>query len=265
MASIKKESVGRKDLFLIEPAKIQEKPDWNVRAQTQELNDHIEQLALSIAEVGVQQAITVYMEKDIIYLSDGHCRLAAVKLAIERGSEVKSIPCRVEERYANDADRVLAMIVKNSGKPLAPLEKASVAKRLIALGWSESEIAKKTGMSKQYVGQLLQMSSMPETLKGMVKEGVVSASVALEAQKEYGKGAAEKIAAAATQQQEGAKKKRVTKKALEDRKPQIKKELKAIEVIRKQAGLYSEEDHLKINDLCSDLELILIKEDKEDV
>lgn len=264
MASIKAESVGRKDLFLIEPAKIQEKPDWNVRAQTEELIAHIEQLALSISEVGVQQAITVYMEDDVIYLSDGHCRLAAVKLAMERGAEIKSIPCRVEERYANDADRVLAMIVKNSGKPLTPLEKASVAKRLVAFGWSEDEIAKKTGISKQYVGQLLQMESMPETLKGMVKKGVISASVALGAQKEYGEEAVEKIAAAVAQQPGETKKKRVTKKALEDRKPQIKKELKALEVIRKQAGLYSEEDFGRINDLCSDLELILIK-DEEDV
>lgn len=265
MASIKAESVGRKDLFLIEPAKIQEKPEWNVRAQNEELSAHIEQLSLSIAEVGVQQAITVYMEGDVIYLSDGHCRLAAVKLAMERGAEIKSIPCRVEERYANDADRVLAMIVRNSGKPLTPLEKAAVAKRLVSFGWTEGEIAKKTGISKQYVGQLLQMESMPETLKGMVKEGVVSASVALDAQKEYGEEAVEKIAAAATQQPGEAKKKRVTKKALEGSKPQIKKELKALAVIRQQAGLFSEEDYGKINDLCSDLELILIKEYKEDV
>ena len=66
MASIKKESIGRKDLFLIEPEKIHEKKDWNVRAETEELAEHIEQLALSIAEVGVQQPITVYMEEDTI-------------------------------------------------------------------------------------------------------------------------------------------------------------------------------------------------------
>ena len=119
-------------------------------------------------------------------------------------------------------------------------------------------------MSKNYVLKLLDMQAMPEALKVMVKEGVVSASVALDAQKEYGEGAVEKITDAATQQPAGAKKKRVTKKALDDRKPKVKKELKALAVIRKQAGLYSEEDCGKINDLCSDLELILIKDGKED-
>lgn len=259
MASIKKESVGRKDLFLLDPGNIQEKAGWNVRADTKELAEHIEQLALSIAEVGVQQPITVYMEEDTVYLSDGHCRLAGVKLAISRGAEIKSIPCRVEERYSNDADRVLAMIVRNSGKPLTPLEKAAVAKRLISFGWSEEEIAKKTGISKQYVGQLLQMESMPEALKGLVKEGVVSASVALETQKEYGEGAVEKIAEAAAQQPGKTKKKRVTKKVLNDKKPKIKPEFKALEVLKGQVKNYPEGIAEKINDLLADLELLLVE------
>ena len=260
MASIKKESVGRKDLFLLDPGKIQEKAGWNVRAETEELAEHIEQLALSIAEVGVQQPITVYMEEDTIYLSDGHCRLAGVKLAISRGAEIKSIPCRVEERYSNDADRVLAMIVRNSGKPLTPLEKAAVAKRLISFGWSEEEIAKKTGISKQYVGKLLQMEAMPEKLKIMVGDGVVSASVALETvQREGPEEAAKSIANAAHNQTAKTGKRKVTKKILNDKKPKIKPEFKALDVLKRQAKDYQEGIAEKINDLLADLELLLIE------
>lgn len=260
MASIKKESVGRKDLFLLDPEKIHEKEGWNVREETDELSEHIEQLALSIAEVGVQQPITVYMENNTIYLSDGHCRLAGVKLAISRGAEIKSIPCRVEERYSNDADRVLAMIVRNSGKPLTPLEKASVVKRLVAFGWSESEIAKKTGISKQYVGRLLQMEAMPEALKGMVKDGTVSASVAVETFRDQGaEKAVESITEAAGKQQGEKKKKRVTKKSLSDKKPKVKPEFKAIEVLKRHVKTYSAENAEKITDLLADLELLLIE------
>jgi hypothetical protein len=199
------------------------------------------------------------MEGDKIYLSDGHCRLAGVKLAISRGAEIKSIPCRVEERYSNDADRVLAMIVRNSGKPLTPLEKAAVAKRLISFGWSENDIAKKTGISKQYVGKLLQMEAMPEELKSMVKEGAVSASVAVEACREQGAERAVKSIAEAAGGAQNGKKKKVTKKVLSDKKPKVKPELKALEVLKKQVKNYPEGIAEKITDLLADIELLLIE------
>ena len=198
--------------------------------------------------------------RKIPYLSDGHCRLAAVKLAMSKGADIKSIPCRVEERYSNDADRVLAMIVRNSGKPLTPLEKASVVKRLVAFGWAESDIAKKTGISRQYVGKLLQMEAMPEELKGMVKEGTVSASVAVETCREHGPEEAVKvIAEAAPKKETGRRKKKVTKKVLNDKKPKIKPEFKALEVLKRQAKDYPEGIDEKIIDLLADLELLLIE------
>jgi ParB family chromosome partitioning protein len=261
MASIKKMAVGRKDTFMMCPSDIKIKPDWNIR-KPKETDEDIINLSKSIAKRGVIEAVTIDSD---FFLTDGHRRLCAVGLAIKNGAEIRAIPCAVEPRYASEADKCSTMLVKSGGgsKQLAPLQKGIIIKRLISLGWTEGEVAENVGMSKNYVLKLLDMQAMPETLKGMIEKGVVSASVALDAQKEYGERAVEKITAAATQQPGETKKKRVTKKTLDDRKPQIKKELKALEVIRKQAGLYSEEDFGKINDLCSDLELILIKEDKD--
>lgn len=249
MASIKTESIGRKDLFLIEPSKIVEKPGWNVRDNSPELETHIEELAGSISEIGVQQPLTVYMENDVIYLSDGHCRLAAVNRAISRGAEIKSVPCRVEERYSNEADRVLAMIVRNSGKSLTPLEKSKVVKQLLNFGWKREEIASKTGLSNVYIGQLLEMQTMPEDLKSMVTSGNVSASTALNEFKSSGHAAVDKISEAV---KKGGK---VTKKKL-----QSNPERKALNVITVNADKYSPDVADKILDLCDVLESLMIDE-----
>jgi len=257
MASIKKEAVGRKDLFLIEPGKIHEKDGWNVREESPELETHIDELARSIAEIGVQQPITVYMDGGTIYLSDGHCRLAAVNLAISRGAEIKAIPCRVEDRYANDADRVLAMITRNSGKPLTPLEKAKVVRQLIDFGWPEKDIADKIGVTVQYIGKLLDIQAMPEEIKKQVSEGIVSASTALDEYKVSGEHAAENIKEAAEEAGKKTGKKKVTKKSLK-KKDALPPESKALATIEKWAYKYTPEVENKIYDLCNELNNLLV-------
>lgn len=237
MASIKEMSSGRKDLFLVDPRLINEKDGWNVREESEELKEHIETLSLSIAEIGVQQPLTVYMDDGKLYLSDGHCRLKAVLLAIESGAEIKSVPCRVEDRYANEADRVLSMITRNSGKPLTPLEKSKVIKQLISFGWSEKEISKKVGISLGYVYRLLEAAALPEEIKTAVRQGTVSTSVAVE---EVKKNNSDMIIHAA---KEG---KKITKKNV-DRHP----ERKALTVVYKAAEKYSSSN--RIFDLCEEL------------
>jgi ParB/RepB/Spo0J family partition protein len=254
MASIKTEAVGRKDLFLIAPEKIQEKAGWNVRDASPELTEHIEELALSISQIGVQQPLTVYMEDDIIYLSDGHCRLSAVRKAIEMGAEIKSVPCRVEERYSNDADRVLTMITRNSGKPLTPFEKSKVIKQLVNFGWSKEDIAAKIGMTAAYVVRLLEMQSMPEQLKEAVVSGNVSASLALSEYKAGGDAAAADIVQKAEQGE-----KKVTKKSL---KPAIPVEFKALKQIQVKAVNYPDSQD-EILDLCDKLAELIGAENME--
>jgi ParB family chromosome partitioning protein len=249
MASVKTESIGRKDLFLIDPSKIFEKSGWNVRDDSPELQAHIEELSISIAEIGVQQPLTVYMENDVIYLSDGHCRLQAVNKAISKGAEIKSVPCRVEERYSNEADRVLAMIVRNSGKSLTPLEKSKVVKQLLNFGWKREEIATKCGMSNSYIGQLLEMQAMPEDLKLMVTSGSVSASTAVNEFRSSGDEAVDKISKAV---KKGGK---ATKKKLD-----INPERKAIKTVSVNAEKYSPDIADKILDLCDVLESLMIDE-----
>lgn len=208
MPSIKQLSCGRKDLFLIEPELIKEKAGWNVRNDTDSLRDHIRQLADSIKEIGVQQPLTVYMDGEDIFLSDGHCRMEAVRLAISEGAEIRAVPVRVEERYSNDADRVLSLLTRNSGRPLAIPEQAEVVRRLLGFGWTEADVAKKTGYSRQHVGNLIVYLSSPQEIKDRVTGGEISPSTAISAVKAHGEaGAVEIVNKAVSRANETGKKK----------------------------------------------------------
>lgn len=188
--------VGVKDLYSLDPRLITEKPGFNVRVENEELTAHIEQLATSIAEIGVQQPLTVYMDGDNAIITDGHCRLAATMLAISRGADIKSVPVRVEERYSNEADRTLSLLSRNSGKPLTVLEQSSVVKRLLAFGWSESDVRKKTGYSTTHIKNLIELSAAPTVIQYMVGKGQVSATQAVKTVKKDGDKAAEKLQSA---------------------------------------------------------------------
>ena len=172
-------AISTRDLFMLAPDVIQEESGWNVRLAGPELDAHIRQLADSIKEIGVQEPVTVYLKNDVPILTNGHCRLMAVKLAISEGAEIAAIPARAEERYANDADRVLGMLTRNGGKPLSFLEQAEVVKRLMGYGWTDASIAKKTGYSSTHIGNLISLSAAPVEITNMVAAGEVSATLAV--------------------------------------------------------------------------------------
>lgn len=204
---LKDRAIGRKDLFTLDPDKIVVDPSWNVRVRNEALDDHIKELAVSIADLGVQQPITVYTKGGKEYLTDGFCRLAAVKLARAAGADIKGIPARVEERSSNEADYVLSMFTRNSGKPLLFIEQAHVVKRLMGFGWDKKTIAKKTGKSITHIDNCeLAMGSHPDIVKAL-QCGLVSARLALETIRSKGDAAHIHIAEHIHKAKESGKKK----------------------------------------------------------
>jgi len=178
--AIKDIASGRSDLYRVDPKLIQIKPDWNSRDASDPANAaHIAELAASIKEVGVKKPLVGYMENEVVYVSDGHCRLAAVMQLIAAGVEIKTVPFMVEDRHANEADRIFSQIVHNQGKPLTGIEQAKVFKRLLDLGWKQNEIASKAGMSGGRVSQLLELLTLPVVLQRFIVEGKASASMVL--------------------------------------------------------------------------------------
>lgn len=184
--AIKDVAQGRSDLYKLDPKLIQIKEGWNSREATDPQNaSHIAELAASIKEVGVKKPLVCYMENDIVYVTDGHCRLQAVMHLIEQGVEVKTVPVMVEDRFANEADRIFSQIVHNAGKPLTSLEQAKVFKRLVDLGWKQAEIALKAGISGGRVSQLLELNILPVILQKYIIEGKASANMVLNTYKKH--------------------------------------------------------------------------------
>lgn len=184
--ALKDFSEGRSDVYKIDPKKLQIKSDWNSRDFSDPANiAHIEDLAKSIAENGVREPLKVYVENDIPYVTNGECRLRAVMLLIERGTDIKSVPVMGEDRHANEADRLFTQFISNSGKPFGPIENAKLFKRLMDMGWQQTDIAKKTGFSGGRISQLLELLTLPIVLQKFITEGKASATMVLNVFKKH--------------------------------------------------------------------------------
>lgn len=172
---IKEIASGRSDLYRVDPRKLQVKDGWNVRdEESLDLDD----LMTSIKELGVKQPMTIQVENDVPYVTDGHRRYFAVMALIGQGVDIKTVPVQMEERYSNAADHIASMIVRNSGKPLTAIEQSRVFKRLVDYGLSETEIASKVGKSRQWVVNMLELNAAPEEVKALIKQGKVTATLA---------------------------------------------------------------------------------------
>ena len=185
MASLK-EMGKRSEYYQIDPRKLQIRADWNSRDFSDPSNmEHVEELAKSIAEIGVREPLKAYLDGDTAFVTNGECRLRAVMMLIERGVDIKAVPVMAEDRLANEADRLFTQFISNSGKPFGPIENAKLFKRLLDMGWQQQDIAKKTGFSGGRVSQLLELLRLPLVLQKFIIEGKASASMVLSVWKKH--------------------------------------------------------------------------------
>lgn len=178
--------VPREGIRIIEGFNVREKDDPEYQA-------HIQWLAESIKENGFyrDRPLTGYVGKeddqDVIFLTDGHSRLAAVDLLISAGVEIGPLPVVTKLRGTSVEDLLVAMYTSNSGKPLTPYETGMLCKRLLGMGWDEKTISKRLGLkSIQYLQDLLDLVGAPLDVRNMVTHGEVSATTAIKVMKEHG-------------------------------------------------------------------------------
>lgn len=172
-------SQGKSEVNKVDPRLLVINDGWNTRDESDELSAHIDMLAQSIAEVGVRKPIEVKLEDGKLIVKDGHCRTRAAMRAIEvYKADLKTVPVISVDRYASDEDLILNQIISNSGKPLTSMEEARVYKKLLDMGWNQTDIAKKVGKSNARVSQILDLLTMPQSVQAQVISGAVSASLA---------------------------------------------------------------------------------------
>ena len=125
----------------------------------------LQQLAASIAERGVLQAISVRRHpdrEDRWILNFGARRLRASKLAGR-----SQIPAFVNET-ANSYDQV---IENEQREGLKPLELALFIQRRLASGESQTDIARQMGKSRAYVTYAMALIDAPDWLMSVYREG----------------------------------------------------------------------------------------------
>ncbi|WKL67253.1 hypothetical protein Q1Z72_00830 [Pseudomonas qingdaonensis] len=111
-------------------------------------------------------------------MREGHHRITGARIAEARGTALPGLV--VTEFKGNKADAVAMMIKTSEGKPLTPLQLAEGYKRLSGQHWPEEQIAERMGRSQAHVERHLMLANADESIKLMVKEDKVSATVAMD-------------------------------------------------------------------------------------
>lgn len=173
------------DGILVDFKQLTVDPGWNVRARTPELEAHIESIKDSILGGGTIPPLSVYVnDKGKIVLVDGHCRREGIERARKAGAEYEKV--LVVEFTGNDADRIAAMFTSAQGKALTPYEQAVAFKRLQALNWTPTDIAKRVGRTLPYVSDMLKLANSNEDVHALVRTGQVSVDAAVKTVKKSG-------------------------------------------------------------------------------
>lgn len=218
-AAMKEAGASSSDLWKVEPSRLRVLPDFNCRVQNDAYNSRVRKIADSIKANGYypDKPLSGFVAKedgvDVIYVTGGHRRHAAVHLAISEGVELATVPVIVKAKGTSMEDLTVDLIVGNDGEPLSTYEQAVVCKRLVGFGWDSKEIARRVGYaSAQYVDGLLSLAAAPLAIRKMVIEEVVSATTAIEAIKKHGDKATQILLAAVVKSGTG----RVTAKHMPD-------------------------------------------------
>jgi ParB family chromosome partitioning protein len=229
-SAMKAAGAGSSDLWFVPVDQLHVDPTFNVRDHDEAYEAHIAWLTGQISTNGYDRSkpMTGYVvEGNVIYITDGHSRLAAVKRAIAAGIKVEKVPVIVHPNGTSALDLVASLVTANSGRPLTPLETAKVCKRMLGLGLDEGEIASRLNYSKSHVVSILGLLAAPAAVRDLVATGQVSASLAVDAIKQHGSDAAGKLQEAVTVAKAKGKK-RATATDVSGHKPRMPKEIETL-------------------------------------
>jgi ParB family chromosome partitioning protein len=141
----------------------------NVRKQ---LGD-ISELAASIRENGLVQPLVVTQQpnrKDRYLILAGHRRYAACQRI-----GLRQVPVVIRHDLDHIADHLSLMLVENVQRTqLTPVEKAEAIRDLMAVGLTQADVARVTGMHPSTVNSLLLINEVDEETLEAIKAGDVT-------------------------------------------------------------------------------------------
>jgi ParB-like chromosome segregation protein Spo0J len=171
------------DLWKCPVDKLRVVDGFNVRDKDAAYRERVEYICNSIIENGYMddKPIAGFVSEEggehTVIVTDGHTRYDAVLLAISKGHPITELPVVTKPRGTSMEDLTVALVTSNTGEKLRPYEVAKVCKRLIGYGMSETDIAKRLGLTRAYVIDLLALLASPE-LSPMERQGAIDRAAA---------------------------------------------------------------------------------------
>lgn len=246
-AAIKAAGGGSSDLWTVPPDQIHYDPRDNVRPLDHDRVRHLAEL-MKANGYDRKKPLGCFVRKvggeDRIFVYEGQHRYHAALLAIKEGGfakdkEIGRLPCVIDEaKSVNRANLIYAGITNNDGEKLTPLQLAEKVIELQELGETNGTICKRLNITDQTIRDVLLLATAPSALHKLVRDKVVSSTLAIDEIRTHGgEKALERLQSAAAQAKAGGKAK-VTKKALakpSDDKitpPQAKQLLQALRAVQ---------------------------------
>lgn len=223
-AAIKAAGGGSSDLWTVPPDQIHYDPRDNVRPLDHDRVRHLAEL-MKANGYDRKKPLGCFVRKiggeDRIFVYEGQHRYHAALLAIKEGGfaenkEIDRLPCVIDEaKSVNRANLIYAGITNNDGEKLTPLQLAEKVIELQSLGETNSTICKRLNVTDQTIRDVLLLASAPAALHKLVRDKVISSTLAIDEIRTHGgEKALERLQSAAAQAKAGGKTK-VTKKALD--------------------------------------------------
>jgi hypothetical protein len=218
-AAVKAAGGGSSDLWTVPPDQIHYDPRDNVRPLDPERVRHVANL-IKANGYDRKNPIGCFVRKvdgkDLIFVYEGQHRYHAALLAISEGAQIERLPIVIDEaKSVSRVNLIYAGITNNDGEKLTPLQLAEKVVELQALGEPNATIRQRLNITDQTIRDVLLLANAPAALHQLIREKVVSSTLAIEAIRTHGADKAlERLQNAAQQAKETGKAK-VTKKALD--------------------------------------------------
>lgn len=165
---------GKTDIVHIDPNELVIEEGFNIRPIDW---TYVDELAVSYNNGEIIPAIVVeIVERDgkpVPIVRDGHHRTHAARKA--NMPQVSIVP------FKGNAESALVLMMKSgNSRPLTRVQKSVGIRRLRACHLSQEKIAQLLNISQGEVSNLEKVSMLPEAVKDMVEQNVVSATLAVE-------------------------------------------------------------------------------------
>lgn len=171
---------------MIAPDKLRIIPGFNVRIhETTSYATELDDLKNSIISEGFYQSkpLTGFVGKegdeDVIFVTDGHRRLEAVRAALADGAEIPALPVVLRDSKTSMVDLNVALIKENTGRRLTFYENAIVVNRLLKGGLKDEEISDRLNFTKRAVDDFILLITAPRSIRNAVREDKISGSEAV--------------------------------------------------------------------------------------